>query len=482
MTIRTDARGTRVRQPPIQIGKLFDREPPNAPEAEMALLGAIILSPKVLPEVMAIIPDSAAFFGEAHATIYRALTITYGSARGGDLATLAAELRAQGQFDAIGGGDYLSKLAGETPGPASAPHYAKIVAGQHRLRELIRVCGESLHEAYTCASTDPSAIDAVVTGGMEKVSSVQARSSEFFDISVKDAEDEVLDDIENHSKPSAMLKTGIEPIDEQFGGIPRVGVMGILAAPSVGKSTLMLQMLQNIGLGMDGQEPVASRIFSYEQPPKRVAATMWTQRSGVQMHAAMNNRGAGLSPEEWTNALSARTNHPSVRICRIALNGAEIFNRARVYREQGVGIVAVDYLQLLRPIPGYESGEERQGENIRWLQRIGVELEMLVILIGQIDKEAARTVRGNDERPPVASDYKGSSAYEQLIDVSWGLHRPHRHLPKPLIGPGGDFAAYAEIESWRQKVNETTLGVDKAKYGPLGRVSLRFCPQSMTFV
>ena len=447
----------------------------------MALLGAIILSPKVLPEVMGILPDAAAFFQEVHATIYRALTITYGTSRGGDLAMLAAELRAQGQFDAIGGGAYLTKLAAETPGPASALYYAKIVAGQYRLREMIRVCGESIHAAYTCASTDSAEIDAVVTGGMEKVAGVQARSTDFFDISVQEAEDQVLDDIENHGKPSAMLRTGIGPIDDQFGGIPRQGVVGILAAPSVGKSTLMLQMLQNIGLGMQGQEAVSSRVFSYEQPPKRVAATMWSQRSGVQMHKAMNTRGEGLTQDDWARARMARERHPNVRICPISLNGAEIFNRARVYREQGVGIVAVDYLQLLKPIPGYEQGEERQGENIRWLQRIGIELEMLVILIGQLDKEAVRSMRGNEDRPPVATDYKGSSAYEQLIDLSWGLHRPHRQLPRPEIRDG-DWAGDGELAVWRDKVNETTLGVDKNKYGPLGRVSMRFEPTSMRFV
>ncbi len=466
----------------VQLGKLFDREPPHSPEAEMALLGAIILSPAVMPTVMATVPAAEMFWEERHKAIYRALQVVYGTARGGDLVMLAAELRAVEQFEAVGGGAYLTKLASETPGPALAEHYAKIVAANHRLRELVRACGEAVHAVYNTGSSNPAAAEEIIARASESVGAVRSHHSAFTDISVEEAEEQVLEQIRDPARPT-MYQTGFEDIDRQFGGVPRSGVMGILAAPSVGKSTLMLQMLQNIGLGVGDQAPAESRVFSYEQRPNRVAATTWSQRSGVNMHGVLNRSGAVLTAAEWKLADDARRKRPLIKMCPVAMHAQQIYDRASIYKSQGVGIVSVDYLQLLKPIPGFERGEERLAENMRVLASIARDFDMLVIVVAQMDKAAVRSIRGDEEQAPTASDCKGTSSYEQNIDISWCLHRPHRGIPKPAASPDGahGWAADGEVAEWRRRVSLTVLSVDKNKYGPLGRVEMRFNDRAMAF-
>jgi len=466
----------------VQVGKFADREPPHSPEAEMALLGAIIISPAVMPAIMALVPSADMFWEEKHQAIYRALQVVYGTTRGGDLVMLSAELRAAEQFEAVGGGPYLVKLASETPGPAAASHYAKIVAANHRLRELIKACGEAIHHAYNTGSAAHETADEVVAKAAERIAGVRSHNSAFTDISVEEAEDQVLADIQNPSKPTMYL-TGFEDIDRQFGGVPRSGVLGILAAPSVGKSTFMLQVLQNIGMGVGDQAPVESRLFSYEQQPLRVAATTWSQRAGVNMHGILNRNGAGLTAEEWKSATSARRQRPMIKICHRSMHGQQIYDRASIYKSQGVGIIAVDYLQLLNPIPGFERGEERLSENMRVLASIARDFEMLVIIVAQMDKQATRSIRGEEERAPVASDCKGTSAYEQNIDISWCLHRPHRDMAMPTATYHSEheWAASGELVEWRKRVAFTVLNVDKNKNGPLGRVEMRFNAKAMAF-
>ena len=465
----------------VSLEKMFNRVPPHAPEAEMAVLGAIILDARIMPEVAGIIPSQSAFYAEKHQQLYSALLATYANAETIDLALLATTLRSRGQFNDIGGGDYLTKLAAETPGPATAVHAAKIVAGKHRLREMIRAAGELVHSAYTTETTDPASVDSVCAAGMEKIAAVAISRYQSQDVTLEEAERQIMEDLANPECRGEMMRTGIAAIDREFGGIPRKGVMGILAAPSVGKSTIWMQVCQNLGLGVGDQEPVSTVAFSYEQPPKRAAATMLSQRAGCSIHDAMNGRTRGLHMDDWPRVEAAARNRPNIRFVSASFHALEIFNRARVYRQQGVGVIVVDYLQLIRAIPGYESGEERVSETIRTLQRIGRELDMLIVMVGQIDKDSRRQGSGENGRAPTAADFRGSSAYQDVLDLSWCLWRKGQGEPKPETSHMNEFQASMVLREWREKTGETTLIVDKNKYGPRGEIALCFNPKSMTF-
>ena len=132
----------------ISLEKLFDKPPPCSPEAEMALLGALLIDPQVIHEVISIVKTGEAFFSEAHAAVFDAIIKTYDQKQSGDLVLIVEHLRDKGQFTDVGGVDYLEKLMRETPGPASAVHFAKIVSDKARLRKLIRAGGQIVYDAY----------------------------------------------------------------------------------------------------------------------------------------------------------------------------------------------------------------------------------------------------------------------------------------------------------------------------------------------
>ena len=127
---------------------LFDRQPPTSPEAEMCLLGSMILDYRVIAEVIGLVPNGDSFYSESHAAIYDALVKLYDKHDAGDVVQLCEALKDKGVLEQIGGPTYLYELVNAVPSAVNAPHYARIVSEKARLRKLIDAAGSILHDAY----------------------------------------------------------------------------------------------------------------------------------------------------------------------------------------------------------------------------------------------------------------------------------------------------------------------------------------------
>lgn len=427
----------------------------------MAVLGACLLDPKVIDTINAIIaPD--AFYSEAHAAIWLSMLATRG-----DLLTLHERLRDTGQLQAVGGPDYLVRLASETPGPVAAEHHARIIAEKARRRKLITAAMTAVHAAHS--DTDRSAddiIDAAVASMLEA-----ARESSVRDVPLSEAVDMVIADI-SAGRPQ-VWKTNLAPFDDMFGGLMKAGVTTIFGASNTGKTTLAMQLALQLAIG-----GISVRVFSREQGPRRIAATIMQQLapSPVPVHAMLNT-GQTPTGEQWRslNVVQNDTRSMDFAIVADRLNAQQIYQRCLLYHRQGVQLVVIDYIQNLPPIPGVERGVQQIEDACQCIQSIAVELGISVIVISQITAEASR--EASDERAPRCpqlSHCRGGNAIENISDMAFAVWRPH--LNKRAESDNEWDREYANAQRM-----ETSVQCSKGKYTGRGGIRLRFNPATMTF-
>lgn len=216
--------------------KMFEKPPPHSPEAEMALLGAMILDPSIVHDVVPIVRTPEAFYSEAHGAIYDALVRMYDQKQSGDLVLLHEELRDKEQLAGVGGAAYLAKLAEETPGPASAAYFARIIADKHKLRQLINAGGKILYDAYNAGAAGAEGarevVDAAETLIFEIAQQEETSAAERLNI-LLDREVQRLESLQGRGVSG--VPTGYADLDELTSGLQQGEMIIIAARPSMGK-------------------------------------------------------------------------------------------------------------------------------------------------------------------------------------------------------------------------------------------------------
>ncbi|MBY0312910.1 MAG: replicative DNA helicase [Phycisphaerales bacterium] len=228
-------RGDRDR-PVIPLDKLFDKPPPSSELAEMALLGAMIIDPQVIHEIIGIIKSPEAFYREAHAAIYQAIVKTYDQKQAGNLVLLAESLGDGQQLADVGGLAYLEKLASETPGPAAAVHYAKIVADKFRLRNLISAGGQIVYEAYHAGELGPEGAKPLIDSAQAAIFQI-AQQDESNDVAslAELVEQEYQRLLAMQGKGTSGIPTHFKDLDELTTGLQEGDMLIVAARPSMGK-------------------------------------------------------------------------------------------------------------------------------------------------------------------------------------------------------------------------------------------------------
>lgn len=443
--------------------RLYERPMPFSLEAEMALLGSMLLDPRVVPDVVGVVTSADDLYAEAHRAIYGATLATYEATPNAELVEVLETLRGRGQLEQIGGADYLSKLVNETPSAAGAGRYAKIVADKARLRRLIDAADQTIFDALHCGLFE---VDEIMTKSLDRVMAIGAsRGGDDRVVSLAAADYDLLAQLGD--KSGAQLPIGIQSFDDNTGGLPPQGLYTVYGYTSSGKTTLCLQIAGSVSI-VHGFWVL---VFSYEQPCRRVAATMLSAGAGINVHRLMS-RGELPTDAERAKLEAVMGQHAGLRfgIVEENLNAADIYAKCAVWKAKlgPRGCVIVDYIQNLPPIAGIIDDTPRINESMRWLQRTARDLDLLVMAVSQVNRAG-----GTSDRPPRITDALGGVAIEARSDCIAAVYRPHLMTPCP-VEP-------SEIPEWKEKQSIAQVHLLKSKYGPRGMATMHFNAAAMRF-
>ncbi|RID82956.1 replicative DNA helicase [Peribacillus asahii] len=433
-----------------------DRIPPQNIEAEQAVLGAIFLEPSsltVTSEVL--IPED--FYRSAHQKIFNVMLKLNDEGKAVDLITVTEELAATKSLEEIGGVTYLSELAGSVPTAANVEYYARIVEEKSLLRRLIRTATNIAQEGY---SREDEVEDLLGEAEKNIMEVAQRKNSGSFQ-NIKDVLVRTYDNIEeltNRKGDVTGIPTGFAELDRMTAGFQRNDLIIVAARPSVGKTAFALNIAQNVATKTD--ENVA--IFSLEMGAEQLVMRMLCAEGNIN---AQNLRTGALTDEDWrklTMAMGSLSNAgiyiddtPGVRI-------GEIRSKCRrLKQENGLGMILIDYLQLIQG--NGRSGENRQqevSEISRSLKALARELEVPVIALSQL----SRGVEQRQDKRPMMSDIRESGSIEQDADIVAFLYRDD----------------YYDKESENKNIIEIIIA--KQRNGPVGTVSLAFVKEYNKFV
>lgn len=395
-------------------GMFLDRIPPQNLEAEQAVLGAILLDGESLVTAMERI-NSDDFYRTSHQRIFESMLELAEEDEPIDLITLTSKLQNKQQLEEVGGIKYLSELANAVPTAANIDYYAQIVEEKSMLRRLIRAATNIVTDGY--ASTDDVA--ELLGEAEKKILEISQRRSSTGFIAIRDVLMEVFDKVEylyNNKGGTTGVKSGFQDLDKMTSGFQRSDLIIVAARPSVGKTAFALNIAQNVGV----REKETVAIFSLEMGAPQLVQRMICAEANVD---ATRMRTGSLEAEDWekmTMAIGSLSeaniyidDSPSVTV-------ADIRARCRrLKQERGLGMILIDYLQLIH---GRGKGDNRQqevSEISRTLKQIARELDVPVIALSQL----SRGVEQRQDKRPMMSDLRESGSIEQDADIVAFLYR-----------------------------------------------------------
>ena len=427
--------------------------------AEQSLLGAIIINNDVLPEVLTVVRPRD-FYEERHRIIFQAMLDLYDHHKPVDLLTLTAELKTQKKLGEIGKASYLAELSNFVPAASHAKAYAEIIERNSVRRRLISAGTQIAESAY---EEDVNTTELI--GNAEK---------ELFEVSDKIVKSdyvamgELLVDAfdrleELHKNKGALrgLKTGFRDIDKKTAGFQKGDLIIIGARPAMGKTTFA----QNLAYNIASINKKGVLFFSMEMAANEIIDRMISDVSGVDN---WKMRTGNLSDEEFQkigDALADMDEIPIYIDSTSSMTIMELRNKARrAMHDHDIGIVIVDYLQLISGSNRYAGNRVQEVSEVsRGLKILARELSIPVVALAQL----SRNVTGRDDPRPVLSDLRDSGSIEQDADLVMFLHRP-------------DY--YKQNQDDYEETHITELLIAKHRHGAVGKIELYFHPELLRFM
>jgi replicative DNA helicase len=393
---------------------LAQRLPPQSLEAEVSVLGGILLENEALNRVLEVIQEGD-FYRESHRKIFAAILQLYERNEPADLITLSEVLKKREEFEAVGGIEYLNSLVNSVPTAANITYYAKIVKEKSILRKLINRATEIISQGYGDSGDVDEFLDRAERSIFE-ISEDRIRPS-FYPI--KDIIKSSFKTIEKLYEKRQLITgvpTGFAKLDELTSGLQPAELIIVAGRPSMGKTAFALNIAQHAAI--EAQVPAA--VFSLEMAKEQLALRMLCSEAKVDAHRL---RGGFLSESDWPKLTRAAGNLSEAPIFiddTPGLTALEMRAKSRrLKKEHNLGLVIVDYLQLMRGRPDSDTREQEISDISRSLKSLAKELNVPVIALSQLN----RRVEERGDRRPQLSDLRESGAIEQDADVIIFLYR-----------------------------------------------------------
>ena len=432
------------------------RTPPHNIEAEQAVIGAVFLEAEAFSTAAERL-TSKDFFRASHQVIFQAMYELFEKGEPIDLVSVTILLTNKGEIDVAGGAVYLTEVAESVPTAANIDYYARIVEEKALLRRLIKTATDIVTESFDKEDSVESVLDTAEKSFLEVANKKNTGAFK----PIKDVLINVYENIEqlHHQEDEVTgIPTGFTDLDRMTAGFQRNDLIIVAARPSVGKTAFALNIAQNVAVRAN--ENVA--IFSLEMGAEQLVQRMLCAEGNID---SQRLRTGKLEQEDWgklTMAMGSLSHAgiyiddtPGVRVTDIR------YKCRRLKQEHGLGMIIIDYLQLIQGSEGSQENRQQEVSEIsRSLKGLARELEVPLIALSQL----SRGVESRQDKRPMMSDLRESGSIEQDADIVGFLYRDD----------------YYDKESEQQNIIEIILA--KQRNGPTGTVELAFVKEYNKFV
>ena len=443
--------------PPIDPATRDLKVPPHSVEAEQAVLGGLLLDNDAWERIADLLVEQD-FYRRDHRTLFAAIRSLADSGRPFDTVTTADWLEQHGVLESAGGLAYLGELARDTPSSANIKAYAEIMYERAIRRGLARVGTDIVESAF---DRDGQSAGALLDLAERKVFELAERGDRARSVfaPIRQVLVEVMERIDllyRRDDPITGVATGFDDLDARTAGLQPADLIIVAGRPSMGKTAFVGNMVEQAAIRQ--KLPVA--VFSMEMPAEQLTMRMLSSLGRIDMHKVRTGR---LQDADWPRLTSALTILNDTRIFiddTPALIPTEVRARCRrLKREKGLGLVVVDYLQLMQ-VPGSNENRTAEISEIsRALKSLARELSVPVVVVSQLN----RSLESRNNKRPVMSDLRESGAIEQDADVILFIYRDE------VYNENSEDKGKAEII------------IGKQRNGPIGTVALTFLGQYTRF-
>lgn len=431
-----------------QRSPILDRLPPQNLEAESSVLGALMLDKDGIIKIADIvIPDD--FYDNRHKQIFEAILMLFEKNTSIDILTVSNNLEERKILDRIGGSSYLTQLVNLVPSAANIVYYANIVRKKGTLRRLIQASGDITTIAYS----EEGEVEDVLDRAEQRLYDVSQKHLKQNFIPVNTVLHETFERIDQlHRDKGALrgLASGYIDLDKLLGGLQKSDLIILAARPSMGKTAFALDMIRNVSVNFK----IPTGIFSLEMSKDQLVDRLLASQSGVDLWKI---RTGNLTDDDFTrleHGMGQLAEAPIYIDDAAGSNIMEVRTKARrLQSEHGVGLIVIDYLQLMSGRTNSDNRVQEVSEISRSLKILARELNVPVIALSQL----SRNLENRPDKIPQLSDLRESGSIEQDADVVMFIYREDMYKGK---------------ESSRPNIAE--IHIKKHRNGPTGQVDLFF--------
>ncbi len=436
-----------------------DVKPPAAPEIEASVLGAMMIEKEAVPKAIELLTSNSFYLTE-HKKIFEAMVSLFESGEPIDTVTLYEELKKREQLDEIGGAVYLSKLSQNISSAANIEYHAKIILEKEILRGLISSSHEIARAAYDGTEDAFDILDEAERKIFEITESHLKKSFLGMDRAVRDAL-EYIEAIHSKTNQKFSVPTGFYELDEILGGFQKSDLVIIAARPSMGKTAFALTLARNAAI----EHKVPVGIFSLEMSTMQLIIRMLCAEGRLNAHLVRTGKLPSSEGVKLSKNAHKLIESPIYVDDTPAQTVLEIRAKARRLKvEKNIGMIIIDYLQLMQGPAKAESREREISHISRSLKSLAKELNIPILALAQLN----RAVETRNDKRPQLSDLRESGSIEQDADVVIFLNRP-------------EYYGMMKDENGNSLEGVAEIIVGKQRNGPTGDVKLAFIKEYARF-
>ncbi|MBU1177417.1 replicative DNA helicase, partial [Patescibacteria group bacterium] len=434
------------------------RIPPQNIEAEQSVLGCLMLDKDSIIKVTDILkPDD--FYKGIHSNIYYVMLELYEKNEPIDLLSLTNRLKEKKQLEDIGGNSYLTSLVNAVPTAAHVVHYAKIIKSKKTLRDLI----DASYQITQLSYEEPEDIENLVDSVEQKIFSVSQQSTRQKFILIKDNLEEAFERIDKLHRGDGVTRgipTGFVDLDNYLAGFQKSDLIILASRPSLGKTTLALDFARNTAIR--NKKPVA--VFSIEMSKEQLVDRIICSQAGVDLWKMRTGKLSGEGPDNDFQKIQHALDELSVAPIFIDDTPSPTIMQIRtmarrLQTEHDIGLIMIDYLQMIQPRNPSDSPVQQMTEISRNLKALARELNLPILALSQLN----RAVENRSPAIPKLSDLRDSGAIEQDADVVLFIYREDKDRRDS------------------EKKNIAEIIIAKHRNGPTGKIELFFNESQVSF-